>query len=117
MADAQVPTRWLLTPLAAVAGTLVGSVLVFYVQAELVPALAGGYEVLCETVECFVGTAALLVVGGFVALCLSLIAGAVVGVRNKADPDGPSAVRRGILISVWCVLAYVVESTVMWFVL
>lgn len=114
MPDSTPPTRWLLTPLVAFAGTLVGAALLFYVQAELVPAMLGGFGAICEAPDCGLGLGLMLMAAGFVALCASLIGGVVVGVRYRADPEAPGAIRRGVLVCLWCLLAYLAVSVFVW---
>lgn len=114
MPESRPPTGWLLTPLVAFAGTLVGAALLFFVQAELVPAVAGGFGALCGAPDCALGLGLMLIAGGFVALCASLIAGVVVGVRHRDDPDTQGSIRRGLLVCAWCLLGYLAVSLFAW---
>ncbi len=114
MPDSRPPAGWLLTPLVAFGSTLVGAALLFFAQAELVPALLGGYDAICDAPDCGLGLGLMLMATGFIALCVSLIAGVVVGARFRHDPDVPAAVRRGVLVCLWCLLAYVAASLFVW---
>lgn len=114
MSEQRPPAGWLLTPLVAFGGTLAGVLLLFFGQSELVPAVIGGYGAVCGSPDCALGIGILLIVGGFLALCASMIAGAVVGVLRRHDVDSRAAIRRGAFVAVWCLLAYVAESVLVW---
>ncbi|MGP4016301.1 hypothetical protein [Saccharopolyspora sp. 5N708] len=101
------PAPGLLTPLVAVVGTAVGVLVLFAAQRALAPVLVGGPGAVCTAPDCVLGVGVWLIVGAVVAPCVSLIAGAVF-----RHPDRP--VRRGLFIALWCVLAYLVESIVLW---
>ncbi|PKW14829.1 hypothetical protein [Saccharopolyspora spinosa] len=100
-------TAALLTPLVAAAGTAAGVLVLFFGQRALAPVLAGGPGAVCTEPDCVLGVGLWLIVGGVIALCASLLAGTVF--RHRDRP-----VRRGLLIALWCVAAYLVESVVLW---
>jgi hypothetical protein len=101
------PAAVLLTPLVAVAGTAVGVLVLYFGQRALAPVLAGGPGAVCTEPDCMLGVGVWLIVGGVIALCVSLLAGVVF--RHPARP-----IRRGLFIALWCVAAYFVESVVLW---
>jgi hypothetical protein len=101
------PASGLLTPLVAVASTAVGVLVLFAAQRALSPALVGGPGAVCTAPDCVLGVGLWLIVGAVVALCVSLVAGVVF-----RCPDRP--VRRGLFIAMWCVVAYLGESIVLW---
>ncbi|MCI2416240.1 hypothetical protein MOQ72_02290 [Saccharopolyspora sp. K220] len=101
------PAAALLTPLVALAGTAVGVLVLYFGQRALAPVLVGGPGAVCAAPDCILGVGVWLIVGGIIALCVSLIAGAVF-----RHPDRP--LRRGLFVALWCVLAYLVESIVLW---
>ncbi|MBA8825350.1 hypothetical protein FHX42_002701 [Saccharopolyspora lacisalsi] len=103
---------WLLTPLLAFSTTLAGVLVLFYGQSELVPALAGGVGALCRTPDCVLGLGLMLIAGGFLVLCASVVAGTVVGLVHREQSEARAAVRRGLFVALWCVLAYLVGSVV-----
>ncbi|MEU5851104.1 hypothetical protein [Saccharopolyspora shandongensis] len=100
-------TAALLTPLVAAAGTAAGVLVLFFGQRALAPVLAGGPGATCTEPDCLLGVGVWLIVGGVLAVCASLLAGAVF-----RHPDRP--VRRGLFVALWCVAAYLVESVVLW---
>jgi hypothetical protein len=101
------PAAVLLTPLVAAAGTAVGVLVLYFGQRALAPVLAGGPGAVCTEPDCMLGVGLWLIVGGVIALCVSLLAGTVF--RHRARP-----VRRGLFIALWCTAAYFVESVVLW---
>ncbi|MBB5153077.1 hypothetical protein [Saccharopolyspora phatthalungensis] len=101
------PTAALLTPLVAAAGTAVGVLVLYFGQRALAPVLAGGRGSVCAQPDCMLGVGVWLIVGGFLMLVVSLLAGVVF-----RDRDRP--VRRGLFVALWCVVAYFVESVVLW---
>lgn len=114
MSEPRVPTTWLLTPLLAFVGTLAGVAVLFFGQTEFVPALAGGYGALCGAPDCALGIGILLIAGGFLVLCASVIAGIVLGVLRRHETDPRAAARRGVLVCLCCLLGYAVVSTLVW---
>ncbi|MEV0703045.1 hypothetical protein AB0I53_34710 [Saccharopolyspora sp. NPDC050389] len=98
------PTAALLTPLVAAAGTAVGVLVLFFGQRTLSPVLV---DAACAEPDCVLGVGLWLIVGGILAICVSLLAGAVF-----RHPDRP--VPRGLFVALWCVAAYLVESVVLW---
>ncbi|SHF44905.1 hypothetical protein [Streptoalloteichus hindustanus] len=110
----QAALAWLLTPLVAVFGTLLGVLALFYGQARLVPRLAGGVEQVCGTVDCGLGVGVLLVLFGFLAVCLAMTAGCVVALRCREDQDNRRAVWRGAWVAGWCLVAYAALSVIAW---
>ena len=107
-------TSWLLTPAVALAATVAGVVVLFYVNASLVPPMLGGLEAVCGSPDCGLGLGVWLIVGAFVLVSAALVAGVVVGVLRRHDADRSLAVRRGLWVAGWCLLAYVAQSLVMW---
>ncbi|GAB3298982.1 hypothetical protein [Parasphingorhabdus pacifica] len=107
------PANTLLTPLAAFAGTLAGVLVLFYAQVRMVPALAGGIQSICRHPDCVLGLGVWLIVGAFAALCASVIVSTIVAFRHR-QPAVRAALRRGMWVSGWCLLAYVVESAAVW---
>lgn len=114
--EQQPPVTWLLTPLLAFGGTLAGTAALFFGQAELVPAAAGGHGALCAAPDCVLGIGLLLVAGGFLTLCASLIAGIAVGALHRRDTDIRRSARRGAFVCLWSLLGYVVASVLVWIV-
>ncbi|MDR7301027.1 hypothetical protein [Haloactinomyces albus] len=114
MSESRAPTAWLLTPLLAFGGTLLGVAVLFFGQTELVPALAGGYGALCGAPDCALGVGILLMAGGFLALCASMIAGIVLGVLHRHETAPRMAARRGVSACLWCLLGYAVASVLVW---
>ena len=102
-----------LTLLIAFCGTAAGVLALFSAQSALAPLLIGGPGSVCPTPECAIGAGVWLIFGGFAALCASVIAGVVLALRNRGGPLR-DAVRRGLLVVLWCVLAYLAESIVLW---
>lgn len=112
MSEAQ-PANSLLTPLVAFAGTLVGVFVLFFANEQLAPVLSGGPGAICPAPDCALGAGIWLVFGGFAALCLSVFLSVLVALRHR-EPTRREAVRRGGFIVLWCLLAYVAESVVLW---
>jgi hypothetical protein len=108
------PADQLLTPLVAFVGTLAGVCVLFFGQGALSPVLVGGPGAVCNTPDCALGVGLLLLAGGFVALCASVIASAVVSLRHRNDVGRRAALRRGLFVCLWCLLAYLAESIVVW---
>lgn len=107
------PANPLLTPLAAFASTLAGVLALFFGQVQLVPVLAGGPGAICEHPDCALGIGIWLIVGGFAALCASMIVSTFVALRHR-HPPVKAALRRGVWVGLWCLLAYAVESATVW---
>ena len=98
-----------LTALVAVAGTAAGVLALFFAQSALSPTLLGGPGAVCAAPDCALGAGVWLIVGGFLAVLVSLVASLVVGLRKGDRP-----VARGLLVCFWCLLAYLAESIVLW---
>ncbi|GAB2687018.1 hypothetical protein GCM10027271_57320 [Saccharopolyspora gloriosae] len=105
------PATALLTPLVAFGGAVAGVLVLFFGQSALAPYLAGGPGAACAQPDCALGVGIWLIVGGFLAVCLAFVSGVVVALRRGA---APGAVRRGLVVSACCVLAYLAESIVLW---
>ncbi|GGM53768.1 hypothetical protein GCM10012275_26060 [Longimycelium tulufanense] len=108
------PIGWLITPLVGVISTALGVTVLFLGQARLVPWLAGGVENVCGTVDCGLGVGVLLLFFGFLVVSCAMVAGTVVGLRRRDDTDNRRAVRRGLAVAGWSLLAYAVLSVVAW---
>ncbi|GAA3362273.1 MULTISPECIES: hypothetical protein [Saccharopolyspora] len=105
------PATALLTPLVAFGGAVLGVLVLFFAQRALSPYLAGGPGAVCTAPDCVLGVGLWLLLGGFLAVCLAFVAGTAVALAKGA---APGAVRRGLLVAACCVLAYLVESIVLW---
>jgi hypothetical protein len=116
MIEERPPTAWLATPFVAFTGTVVGVAALFLVQARLVPSMAGGYVSLCGAPDCGLGIGVMLIAAGFAMLCASFAAGWVVAIRHRGEEGRRGAVRRGVVVSLWCLGIYVVLSTAVWLV-
>ncbi|RCW45098.1 hypothetical protein DFQ14_10361 [Halopolyspora algeriensis] len=114
MPEPRVPAAWLLTPLLAFGGTLAGTAALFFAQVEFAPAVAGGYGAPCGAPDCVLGIGVLLIAGGFLALCASMIAGTVLGMVHRRDTDTRAAARRGAFVCLWSLLGYLVASALVW---
>ncbi|MER7083622.1 hypothetical protein SAMN02982929_05590 [Saccharopolyspora kobensis] len=95
-----------LTPLVAVAATVVGVLVLFFGQSALSLTLV---EALCPAPDCALGIGLWLMAGAVLAPLISLIAGLLL--RRSDRPVG-----RGLHIALWCVAAYLAESVVLWII-
>lgn len=112
-AEQQPPVNTLLTPLMAVATTLAGLIVAFFANSELAPVLLGGSGAVCREPDCVLGAGLWLVIGGFVALCAAMIISVVLALVRRR-PSRRIALRRGLFVGIGCLLAYVIESVVIW---
>jgi hypothetical protein len=104
----------LLTAPVAFGGTVAGVLVLYLVQPEIVPRLLGGYDAICGSPDCGLGIGVWLIFGGFVVALASLIAGVAVTIRYRHETSRLAALRRGLFVCLWCLLAYVGESVVLW---
>ncbi|MFR9730232.1 hypothetical protein ACL03H_13465 [Saccharopolyspora sp. MS10] len=107
----QRPATALLTPLTSFGVAVVGVLVLFFGQRVLAPFLAGGPGATCTAPDCALGLGLWLILGGFLAVCLAFVIGVVVALVRGA---APGAVRRGLFVGGGCVLAYLLESAVLW---
>lgn len=114
MNEARPPVDWLLTPLVAFAGTVIGVPVLFFAQARLLPLLAGGFSALCGSPDCGLGIGIMLIAAGFVVVCASFVAGWIVAIRHRRQAGRRGALRRGLLVCLWCLVAYAVASVAVW---
>jgi hypothetical protein len=106
------PASWLLTPLTGFAATLLAVLAIYYGETWLVPALGGGCPE--ATPDCALGIGVQLIAYAFIAVCASAIAGPVVAVRHRGDPEPRSAVRRGLWVALGCAVGFVLLSVIAW---
>ncbi|GAA4613560.1 hypothetical protein GCM10023108_14630 [Saccharopolyspora hordei] len=88
----------------AVAATAVGVLVLFSAQRALSPSLVRAF---CAEPDCALGVGLWLIVGAVLAPLAALVVG--VALRHGDRP-----VRRGLLVALCCVAAYLVESIVLW---
>lgn len=111
--DTENPANSLLTPLAAVATTLAGLLVLLYANSELAVNLIGGAGAVCRAPDCVLGAGVWLIAGGFLLLCAAMVVSVVLALRRR-HPTRRVALRRGLFVGLWCLLAYLVESIVIW---
>ncbi len=113
MNSTESPANRLLIPLVAFAGTLAGVLVLVFAQSELAPYLIGGPGSICHAPDCVLGVGLWLIVGAFAVLCASVVASVIVAFR-RSQPSIRDTMRTGLFVSLWCVLAYLAMSIVVW---
>ncbi|CAM00673.1 hypothetical protein A8924_1747 [Saccharopolyspora erythraea NRRL 2338] len=104
-----------LTVLAGVGGTVVGTLLLLFGQSAMQPWLLGGPGSTCPEPDCALGVGVSLIIGAVVAVLVSVVVSVLVAVRHRDAPPR-EGVLRGLRVCLWLLLAYLVESIVLWVV-